>query len=444
MLNIWSTEATAFAIAAVAFFLLGVLSNNWLVASLITSITYIAWLYRRLLKLEQWIRKGTRTSEVCDDKGFIGVIVHQLYQQQKRHNQRKRRTKEILHRLNQNISALPDATVLLNEELRIEWCNDPARYLLNLRSPQDLGNKINNIIRDPGLLTYLKGNPEGEQIEIESPGDPNVIIQVKKVPLGANRSLLIARNISDQKQLQQSLKNFVANASHELRSPLTVIWGHLELLEAEDKISDSGKRSLQTAQRQSKRMKDLIQNLLLLSQVESYRLAPDEGDKVSITELNNSLLDTLEKYDDSDRVRLEFPEHLYLLGIKAEIEGICINLLENAIKYSMPGEPIRAKWIKNSRDEYVFSVKDQGPGIEAEEISKLTKRYYRGRRSRAEIAGSGLGLAIVQHAANKHGAVFKITSKPGEGSCFSVTFPSYRSLRDDRVIDKAIRLVGYN
>ena len=102
------------------FFLLGVLSNNWLVASLITFITYIAWLYRRLLKLEQWIRKGTRTSEVCDDKSFIGVIVHQLYERQKRHNQRKRRTKENLHRLNQNISALPDATVLLNEEQRIE------------------------------------------------------------------------------------------------------------------------------------------------------------------------------------------------------------------------------------------------------------------------------------------------------------------------------------
>ncbi len=334
--------------------------------------------------------------------------------------------------------------MLLNEELRIEWCNDPARYLLNLRSPQDLGNKINNIIRDPGLQTYLQGDPEGGQIEIESPSDPNVIIQVKKVPLGANRSLLIARNISDHKQLQESLKNFVANASHELRSPLTVIWGHLELLEAEDKISDSGKRSLHTAQRQSERMKELIQNLLLLSQVESYRLAPDEGDKVSITELNNSLLDALEKYDDSDRVRLEFPEHLYLLGIKTEIVGICINLLENAIKYSMPGKPIQAKWGENRRGEYVFSVRDQGSGIEPEEILKLTNRYYRGRRSRAEVAGSGLGLAIVQHAANKHGATLRITSEPGKGSCFSVTFPSYRSLRDEQMIDEAIRLSGYN
>ena len=444
MLNIWSTEASAFAIAAVAFVLLGVLSNNWLVASLITSGVYIAWLYQRLLKLEQWIRNGTRISEACDDKGFIGVIVHQLYCQKKRHNKRKRRTKKILHRLNQNISALPDATVILNEELRIEWCNDPARYLLNLRSPQDLGNKINNIIRDPGLQSYLESDPEEEHIEIESPVDPNIIIQVKKVSFGANRSLLIARNISDQKQLQESLKNFVANASHELRSPLTVICGHLELLEAEDKISASGKRSLQTAQRQTERMQELIQNLLLLSQVESYHLAPDEGDRISIADLNKRLLDAIEKYDDSDRVRLEFSGHLYLLGIKTEIEGICINLLENAIKYSMPGKPIRAKWFENSRAEYVFSVKDQGSGIEAEEISKLTNRYYRGRRSRAEATGSGLGLAIVQHAASKHGAIFKITSEPGKGSCFSVTFPSYRSLRDGRKVDKVLRLASYN
>ena len=120
------------------------------------------------------------------------------------------------------------------------------------------------------------------------------------------------------------------------------------------------------------------------------------------------------------------------------------DLLENAIKYSMPGDPIRAKWSENPHGEYVFSVKDQGPGIEPEDISKLTNRYYRGRKSRAEVAGSGLGLAIVQHAANKHGATFKITSNPGKGSCFSVTFPSYRSLRDERVIDQAIRLAGYN
>ena len=443
MLNIWSTEAWAFAIAALALALLGFFSGNWFVASLVTLGIYIAWLYLRLLKLERWIRKGTKASEVYEDNGFVGIIIRQLHQQKKIYNQRKRRTKKILRRLNQNISALPDATVLLNDKLRIEWCNAPARYLLNLRSPEDLGYKINNLIRDPDLLAYLKSPIEREPVEIESPLDPNIIIQVNKVSFGANQSLLIARNISDQKQLQQSLKHFVANASHELRSPLTVIWGHLEMLEAEDKISESGKRSLQTAQRQTERMKELIQDLLMLSQVESYHLATDEGDRISISKLKASLLDALQRPEDRDRLQLDFPEHLFVRGINVEIRSICINLVENAIKYSQPDKPVRVKWFENSSAEYVFSVEDEGCGIEQEEISKLTRRYYRGQKRRAEATGFGLGLAIVQHAANKHGAVFKIVSEPGKGSCFSVTFPSYRCLRDDWKIDKVIRLADY-
>ena len=204
-------------IAVCALLLIGAITGSWLIASLVTLGCYIAWLYYRLLKLEQWIRKGTKTSAVYEDKGFVGIIIRQLFEQKKIYNQRKRKTKRILRQLNQNISALPDATVLLNSEFQIEWCNEPAKYLLNLRSPQDLGYKINNLIREPAFLAYLKHPADREYIEIQSPVDQNISIQVKMVSFGGNQSLLIARNISDQKQLQESLKNFVANASHELK-----------------------------------------------------------------------------------------------------------------------------------------------------------------------------------------------------------------------------------
>ena len=163
-----------------------------------------------------------------------------LYEQKKTQNKRKRRTKRLLRRLNQNISALPDATVLLNREFQIEWCNAPARYLLNLRSPQDLGYKLTNLIRDPDLAAYLKNPNDRDYIEIDSPSDSGISIQIKVVAFGDDQLLMIARNISDQKLLQESLKNFVANASHELKSPLTVIAGHLEMLEDEAKLSENG------------------------------------------------------------------------------------------------------------------------------------------------------------------------------------------------------------
>ena len=443
MSNIWSTEAWAIAIAAYVLALIGILSGEWLIASLITLACYIAWLYQRLLKLERWIRKGTRTSEVYDDKGFVGIIIRQLHAQKKVSIQRKRRAKSILRQLKQNIAALPDATVLLNRDLRIEWCNEPARYLLNLRSPEDLGYKINYLIRDPAFVAYL-GNPaDKEFIEIESPIDQGVSIQIKLVVMGGNQSLLIARNISDQKRLQKSLKNFVANASHELKSPLTVISGRLEMLEAEAGLSDSSRHSLHTAQRQAERMKELVQGLLMLSQVESYSLAPNDGDRIAITELMINVMAALEKYPDKDRVHLEYPENLILLGVNIEIEGICINLLENALKYSTPGTAIRVSWEESERGEFRFSVEDEGPGIEEQDISKLTRRYYRGARSRAETSGSGLGLAIVQHAAKKHGASLQIQGEPENGNRFSVTFPSYRCSHEQHKAARVYRFADY-
>lgn len=429
MQNIWSTEAWAIVIAACTLALLGTVTGEWFIASLLTLGSYIAWLYRRLLKLEHWIRNGTSVSQVYEDQGFVGIIIRQLYEQKKVNNERKRQIKRIFRRLKQNIAALPDATVLLNHDYQIEWCNEPASFLLNLRSPQDLGYRINNLIRDPALLSYLQDPSARQYIEFDSPVDPGIRIQVKLVSMSGKQFLLIARNVSDQKLLQESLKNFVANASHELKSPLTVISGHLEMLESENKLSDSGKHSLHTSQRQAERMKELIQGLLLLSQVESYSLAPDEGEQISITELMINMMAALDKHADKGRIQLDYPEDLLLLGVNIEIEGICINLAENALKYTTPDTTIQIKWGITNRDEYVFSVEDQGPGIETEDLSKLTRRYYRGAKSRADTSGSGLGLAIVQHAATKHGATFEIDSTPTKGSRFSVTFPSYRCIQ---------------
>lgn len=443
MSNIWFTEAWAIGLAALVLVLLGLATGSWFIASFVTLSSYIGWLYYRLLKLEKWIRKGARVREVYDDPGFFGVIIRQLYEQKKTYNQRKRRTKRILRRLNRNIAALPDATVLLNNEFQIEWCNEPARYLLNLRSPQDLGYKLNNLIRDPDLLAYLKRPGAKDHIEIDSPFDPGISIQIKIVAFGGNQNLLIARNVSDQKQLQESLKNFVANASHELKSPLTVISGHIEMLESEQHLSENGRNSVLTAQRQTERMKELIQGLLLLSQVESYRLSPDEGDRIFIAELMVNVIAALEKYSDRERINLEYSNDLFLLGVNVEIEGICINLIENALKYTAADSPIEVKWSETEQGEFVFSVEDQGPGINPEDISKLTKRYYRGPKSRSQTSGSGLGLAIVQHAATKHGAAFKIDSDPLNGSCFSVSFPSYRCSREQRKSARIIKLADY-
>lgn len=225
--------------------------------------------------------------------------------------------------------------------------------------------------------------------------------------------MLTARNVSDQKQLQESLKDFVANASHELKSPLTVISGHLEMLDAKQGLGETGKVSLAIARRQAAGMKDLIQSLLLLSQVESYQLKPNEGERIAVHDLMTSAMAAIDKNPDSARVEWDYSPDLYLLGIKAEIEGICINLIDNALKYSTPATPIRVSWERNLLGELTLSVSNEGPGIDPHDLPRLTERYFRAARSSADIAGSGLGLAIVQQAANKHGALLEFDSQPG-------------------------------
>jgi two-component system, OmpR family, phosphate regulon sensor histidine kinase PhoR len=430
MLKIWQKESHYITAALIILVLSGIIFEHWVISTITVFISYIFWLYYRLARLEQWLSRGTKASEVYDDSGFMGDIIRHLYHQQKINNKRKKRIKEILRRLNRNISALPDATVLLNQQLEIEWSNEPAKYLLGINPRSDYGQKITNLFRHPKFLRYLIAPDKKDYLELDSPVHNDTTLQIKIVRFGHNQRLVTARNISDQKQLQEGLKNFVANASHELKTPLTTISGHLEMLENESGLTQSGKKSVKVAQKQSRRMRDLIQDLLLLSQVESYKLQPSEGDTISITEVMTNAMASLGLNCGQDGINCDIDDSLILKGVKSEIEGICINLIENAHKYGSSDTPkIKISWKSNSAGEYVFSVNDNGPGIDPKDLPRITERYFRGSHTTADqSSGSGLGLAIVQQAAFKHGATLSIKSQPGKGSAFSVTFPSYRAV----------------
>lgn len=444
MKKIWNSEHAAILIAGAIAVLIGMFSSEWLIAIAVTLAGYIIWLYTRLLKLERWLSRGTKASEVYDDSGFFQHIIRHLYQQKKVQNKRKKSAKEIVRRLNRNIAALPDATVLLNDQLEIEWSNAPALYLLGINNRYDIGQRISNLIRHPKFLRYLISPDKKNHLEMASYIDPNVTLQFKIVRFGKNQRLLTARNVSDQKQLQEGLKNFVANASHELKTPLTVICGHIEMLEQDNNLSKTSKNSVKIVQQQSQRMNHLIQDLLLLSRVESYQLQINEGDTLDIDELMLNVMGVVGESCNHGRTSCSIPQGLQLLGIRAEIEVICINLIDNAIKYSPQMSPIKISWEINSQDEYVFRVRDQGHGIGEQELPHITERYFRGSENTAkQIEGSGLGLAIVKHAASKHGATLIIKSQLNQGSTFSVTFPSYRTIKKSPETQNIINMADY-
>jgi len=168
MNKLWVTEKFAIFFTIGWIFLLGIIFQNWLVATVLPLVSYIIWIYVRLYRLEKWLSQGTKISQVFDDNGFIGIIIRHLYQQKKVHSKRKKRLKNILRRLNTNISALPDATVVLNQQLEIEWSNAPASYLLGINR-EDIGQRIDNLLRQPEFFQYLMKPENKANLEMPSP-----------------------------------------------------------------------------------------------------------------------------------------------------------------------------------------------------------------------------------------------------------------------------------
>ncbi len=430
-------EVPALLITLISALLLALGSDDWRFA--FVPFLFLAWwLYLRLLRLERWIDEGMKPAKAPHDSGLGGEIVRRLLRRERASRKRKKRINALLRRIDSQIAALPDATLILGRHLEIEWSNAPAEVLLGIRYPADRGQQLGNLLRDEKLLRYIR-DPEGRKPrECPSPTDPAIQLRFRAVPIDKNQRLLIVRNVSEQKQMEAALKQFVAHASHELKTPLTTISGYLEMLEEEPALSDGGQQALRVASEQAARMETLIRDLLQLSRLESRSLEPDEGKELPLAELTRRLIDSLPA-EQRRRITLESEESLRLRGIKLDIESILQNLLDNALKYT--DGPVLVGWHSEEDGAIRLEVRDRGPGIDPQELEAIRQHYYRGKDTTArQIPGSGLGLTIVEQSARLHGGHLAIESDPATGSRFSVTFPAWRNVDHDSGSGKILRL----
>jgi len=246
------------------------------------------------------------------------------------------------------------------------------------------------------------------------------------VPYGAGQLLALVRDVTREARLEAMRKDFVANASHELRSPLTVISGYLETLSQDPGIDPAILRPLQEMRRQSERMTGIVQDLLELSRLEaSDRAAPSEP--IDVVALMAQLRrDVLARSVHPAQVLMHADSDSKLLGEDQQIHSAFQNLVDNAAKYTPSEGSLRMRWWTDEAGGH-FSVSDTGIGIAADHIPRLTERFYRVDSGRSrETGGSGLGLAIVKHVLQRHGAQLSIESKEGHGSNFTCHFPSDR------------------
>jgi two-component system phosphate regulon sensor histidine kinase PhoR len=246
-------------------------------------------------------------------------------------------------------------------------------------------------------------------------------------PFAENRRLLLVQDVTDLRKTEAMRRDFVANVSHEMRTPLTVMMGFLETVQTLNLEESQKEQYLEMMMTQAKRMKNLVEDLLTLANLEANSL-PAPNQNVQMSTIFALLKNDAEALSQSKYV-LEFSlnNQLNILGDERELLSAFGNLVSNAIRYTPEGGKINVSWSLSDQSLGVFAVTDSGPGISSEHLPRLTERFYRVDRSRSrETGGTGLGLAIVKHIASRHQAQLLIESIPGSGSTFKIVFPSNR------------------
>ena len=398
--------------------------NVWL--GLACALTlHLAWVLANLFRLEWWVRHRNY-ADPPDVGGVWGEIIAQIVRLHRRKRFHKQRFVQLMRQLQRSTAALPNGVVILNAQREIVWFNRMAARLLNLRRTGDLGMRIENLLREPEFVRYLAGQDYSNPVVISPATGEDCYLSLQVAPYGDGQLLLLVSDVSRQMRLEAVRRDFVANASHELRSPLTVISGYLETLSQDPALEEDLKGPLAEMRRQAERMTAIIRDLLELSRLEETHEVVG-GQPIDVAALISLLRkDVLARPVHPRDLQVSIDSPAQLVGDEPEIHSAFSNLVDNAAKYTAAEGRIEMRWWVDA-DGAHFSVSDTGFGIPPEHIPRLTERFYRvdPGRSRAK-GGSGLGLAIVKHVLQRHGATLEVQSTLGAGSTFTCHFPVER------------------
>jgi len=387
---------------------------------------YVIWNLYNLNKLSKWLAKPSKQSP--ESVGVWDDVYYQLYNLYKRQRSSRRKLGTILSRFQKSTKALPYATIILNQFNEIEWFNPAASQMFNLHKRIDIGQRLDNLIRLPEFAKYLQQRKFKQPLTFVL-HKKNIILNITKYSEG--QYLVSARDITALSHIDDMRRDFISNASHELRTPITVISGYVEFLA--HKASEEDKVPLAKIEKQIQRMNNIISELIELVRLESSATI-DYSIRVEIDTLLNDVYSEAISFDnerhhielDIDTADLTKVDDLCLYGSYDELRMAFSNLMTNAIRYTPDGGDIKL-FVSANDSAISVGVQDSGVGISYEHIPRLTERFYRVDEGRSrEVGGTGLGLAIVKHVLDRHSANLSIQSEVGKGSLFRCEFPLSR------------------
>jgi two-component system phosphate regulon sensor histidine kinase PhoR len=339
------------------------------------------------------------------------------------------------------VDGLPDPLIAVDRQRRIVRTNLAAVSLLGPVGPE---RDISTVLRQPQLLAaidalletfgdgnFVRADQSAVELSLAGPPELDVVAHLRRLPRAAadgSLALIVLHDTTALRRAERMRADFVANASHELKTPIAGLAGFIETLRgpARDDVA-ARERFLGIMAEQADRMRRLVDDLLMLSRIEQHEHARPEA-AVDLGRVLRSVIDLLQLKASSRNVRIELALDPMLPSAVGDFDELTIvfqNLVDNAVKYAKPATPVRIAARPVGADRLSVAVSDEGDGIPATHLPRLTERFYRVDTARSrQLGGTGLGLAIVKHIVNRHRGRLDIQSSPGKGSTFTVTLPA--------------------
>lgn len=319
------------------------------------------------------------------------------------------------------LESMDSGVIALDNNEKIILSNPYANKLFDLQG-EVIGKKMSSCIIDYDLINFIRELPDIDSREIKLFHPIEREIRVKKAPIisGTKNQMgivITVQDITDIKRLENMRSEFVANVSHELKTPLTSIKGFSETLRYVDD-SETKNKFLNIIDKEVERLTNLINDILILSNIEN--LHKMENSNFSPKEVIENIIDIVRKQAEKSLIKIDFINDFNgeIIGSKDKFHQLALNLIENAIKYSNENGNVKII-ITTNEGYFILKVIDDGIGIPKNDIPRIFERFYRVDKSRS-TRGTGLGLAIVKHIVKLFNGDIIVDSKVGVGSTFTV------------------------
>jgi two-component system, OmpR family, phosphate regulon sensor histidine kinase PhoR len=331
------------------------------------------------------------------------------------------------------LACMAEGVLAVDNSLRVIFCNQAFASAFSIRMPVAEGRSLYEVVREPLLRDILErvlrsGSNESDRFQL--PSAAGRWFEARALPFGLNDTrgaVIVLHDITDIQRQEQMRKDFVADVSHEFRTPLAAIRGYAEtLLDGALEDEEHNRKFLEIILSHSIRLNNIASDLLVLSELDTESGSPVVPERISVLETIKSAVNTVAPAAESRGVLLDYGrcEDVAVSGVRFRLEQAFINLLDNAVKFNRPGGEVRIECRDESDGRVIISVSDTGIGIPRAEISRIFERFYRVDKARSRPAGgTGLGLPIVKEVVERMGGTISVDSYLGSGSKFTVTLP---------------------